>query len=249
MKKFLSIISFALMTIMAASAQDIVVRARGVEKTTYATDGSETLYIIDGVVATKTAADMLESDEIKNISVVKNIKQAMIINTKNGRTVSGHVIDTDGNPIFGVVVKVTDAPVGVVTGKSGYFELPLPAGKSLISFSVIDYPTRTIEAEKVNNCTVVMSKSEEAELNIIPFPGTEVIGNVTIHPAVPATSSDVPAPLYIIKDAQGNIFQGSLDSITPDQIKSINVYKDASSLEQFKKYGDTSNGVVYVELK
>ena len=248
MKKFLLIVSFALMSVMYVYAQDIVVRATSAKKT-YVTDGSETLYIIDGVVSSKTTADQLPSDEISNMNVVKNIKQAVIISTKNGRTVSGHVMDKYGNPMFGVAVMVKGTPTGVVTDSNGYYELSLPAGRSLLTFALIDYPTRTIEAEKVNNCTVVMSKNEEEELNVIPVRGTEIIGNVRVCPAVPVDSPDAAKPLCVIKDAQGNIAQGSLDSLTPDQIKSISVYKDAASMEQFKQYGDTSNGVIYVELK
>jgi len=57
-------------------------------------------------------------------------------------------------------------------------------------------------------------------------------------------------PLYLVKSANGDIKKvDSLESISPNDIKTIHVNKYDKSAEQFKKYGDTSNGVVLVELK
>ena len=56
-------------------------------------------------------------------------------------------------------------------------------------------------------------------------------------------------PLYLVKSADGKIKKvASLESISTDGIKTMNVFKGDKG-EQFKKYGDTSNGVVLVELK
>lgn len=238
MRKFILIVSSLILTV-CASAQEI-------SKTTYVTDGSETLYIIDGIVSSKTTADILPSDEIKSMSVVKNIRQAVIISTKSGRSISGHILTVLGEPVFGALVQIKDTPSGVVTDKNGYFELRLPAGEVLLEISFIDYPTRIVNAEELNGKTLIMDNSEEP--NIIPVKGTEIIGNVKMYPAVPASSEDSPAPLYLIKDPDGRISKtDNIESIEPENIKSINVYK--TNLEQFEEYGDTSNGVVFIELK
>ena len=56
-------------------------------------------------------------------------------------------------------------------------------------------------------------------------------------------------PLYLVKSANGDIKKvDNLESISTDDIKTMNVFKGDKG-EQFKKYGDTSNGVVLVELK
>ena len=56
-------------------------------------------------------------------------------------------------------------------------------------------------------------------------------------------------PLYLVKSANGDIKKvDNLESISPNDIKTMNVFKGDKG-EQFKKYGYTSNGVVLVELK
>ena len=63
-------------------------------------------------------------------------------------------------------------------------------------------------------------------------------------------AEDTPTPLYIAKDRDGNIYViNDMASITVDQIKSLNVSKKHKDLEEYKSYGDTSNGVVFIELK
>lgn len=60
-----------------------------------------------------------------------------------------------------------------------------------------------------------------------------------------------PKILYVIKDSDGNIFSPSTSTtITPEQIKSMMIIRDGNkALEKFKQYGDTSKGVIYIELK
>ena len=55
-------------------------------------------------------------------------------------------------------------------------------------------------------------------------------------------------PLCIVKTADGKLSKGDMPSISPDTIKSIHVLKDDKT-EAYKSFGDTSNGVVLIELK
>ena len=67
--------------------------------------------------------------------------------------------------------------------------------------------------------------------------------------SVRGVKKDNAEPLYLVKSANGKIKKvASLESISTDDIKTMNVFKDDKG-EQFKKYGDTTNGVVLVELK
>ena len=126
----------------------------------------KTLYIIDGVVSSKAAADELQSNTIRNMNVVKGVDKVVIITTKAGREISGHVVDTNV-----VVIKV--------------------------------------RGEKKTD----------------------------------------GAPLYLIKSSDGNIKKvDNIDSISPNDIKTMNVYKGNNG-EQFKEYGNTTNGVILIELK
>ena len=226
MKKLILIISMALASSLAFAQEHT--------RQTQIIDGSNTLYIIDGVVSLKTAADELPSDAIKNMNIVTGIDKVVIITTKEGRVVSGRVVDTEGKPIIGVAVLSPKTHNGVVTDMEGRFQMNLPAGEAFLTFKMIDYPSKTVQVDKSDLGDIVMDKNATQDVVVISARGEKKAG---------------AEPLYMVKYANGKVKKvDSLDSISPSDIKTMNVFKD-KSVEQFKKYGDTTNGVVLVELK
>lgn len=226
MKKLILIISMALASSIAFAQEHT--------RQTHIIDGSNTLYIIDGVVSLKTAADELPSDAIKNMNIVTGIEKVVIITTKEGRVVSGRVVDTEGKPIIGVAVLSPKTHNGVVTDMEGRFQMNLPAGEAFLTFKMIDYPSKTVQVDKSDLGDIVMDKNATQDVVVISARGEKKAG---------------AEPLYLVKYANGKVKKvDSLDSISPSDIKTMNVFKD-KSVEQFKKYGDTSNGVVLVELR
>ena len=226
MKKLILIISMALASSLAFAQEHT--------RQTHIIDGSNTLYIIDGVVSLKTAADELPSDAIKNMNIVTGIEKVVIITTKNGRVISGRVVDTEGKPIIGVAVLSPKTHNGVVTDMEGRFQMNLPAGEAFLTFKMIDYPSKTVQVDKSDLGDIVMDKNATQDVVVISARGEKKAG---------------AEPLFLVKYANGKVKKvDSLDSISPSDIKTMNVFKD-KSVEQFKKYGDTSNGVVLVELK
>ena len=226
MKKLILIISMALASSLAFAQEHT--------RQTQIIDGSNTLYIIDGVVSLKTAADELPSDAIKNMNIVTGIDKVVIITTKEGRVVSGRVVDTEGKPIIGVAVLSPKTHNGVVTDMEGRFQMNLPTGEAFLTFKMIDYPSKTVQVDKSDLGDIVMDKNATQDVVVISARGEKKAG---------------AEPLYLVKYANGKVKKvDSLESISPSDIKTMNVFKD-KSVEQFKKYGDTSNGVVLVELK
>ena len=202
----------------------------------------QTLYIIDGVVSTKAAVDELPSDMIRNMNVVKGVESVVIITTQNGREISGRVVDTEGKPMAGVLVMVPKTKAGVATDANGYYKINLVAGEAFLQYMYVDYPTITVQVDKANMDDVVMDKNA--------LPNTVVVkdlkGDVV---SVRGEKKPESNPLYLTKSANGVIKKvDNLESISPNNIKTMNVFKGEQG-EQFKKYGDTSNGVILIELK
>ena len=226
MKKLILIISMALASSLAFAQSD--------------TD--KTLYIIDGVVSTKAAADELPSDAIKNMNIVKGVESVVIITTQSGREISGRVVDVEGKPMAGVAVMVPKTKLGVVTGLDGTFNINLPAGEAFLTFAMVDYPSKTVQVDKANLGDIVMDKNAPQDLVVIKDLNGEVV-------SVKGVKKPGSNPLYLVKSANGDIKKvDSLESISPNDIKTMSVFKN-DKVDQFKKYGDTTNGVVLVELK
>ena len=225
MKKLILIISMALASSLAFAQEHT--------KQTHIIDGSNTLYIIDGVVSLKTAADELPSDAIKNMNIVTGIEKVVIITTKEGRVISGRVVDTEGKPIIGVAVLSPKTHNGVVTDMDGRFQMNLPSGEAFLTFKMIDYPSKTVQVDKSDLGDIVMDKNATQDIVVI---------------SARTEKMQAGDPLCIIKKPDGEISKGSFDSITPEQIKSIHVFKD-NQVDLYKKFGDTSNGVILIELK
>jgi hypothetical protein len=202
----------------------------------------QTLYIIDGVVSTKAAVDELPSDMIRNMNVVKGVESVVIITTQNGREISGRVVDTEGKPMAGVLVMVPKTKVGVATDANGYYKINLAAGEAFLQYMYVDYPTKTVQVDKANMDDVVMDKNQ-AENTVVIRDASLIVENFTYQPS----KSTVDA-LCIIKKPNGEIYKGDINSISPNEMKTIHVFKGEQG-EQFKKYGDTSNGVILIELK
>ncbi len=202
----------------------------------------QTLYIIDGVVSTKAAVDELPSDMIRNMNVVKGVESVVIITTQNGREISGRVVDTEGKPMAGVLVMVPKTKAGVATDTNGYYKINLAAGEAFLQYMYVDYPTKTVPVDKANMDDVVMDKNQ-AENTVVIRDASLKVENFTYQPS----KSTVDA-LCIIKKPNGEIYKGDINSISPNEMKTIHVFKGEQG-EQFKKYGDTSNGVILVELK
>ena len=202
----------------------------------------QTLYIIDGVVSTKAAVDELPSDMIRNMNVVKGVESVVIISTQNGREISGRVVDTEGKPMAGVIVMVPKTKAGVATDANGYYKINLAAGEAFLQYMYVDYPTITVQVDKANMDDVVMDKN--APQNLVAL--KDLKGDVV---SVRGEKKPESNPLYLTKSANGVIKKvDNLESISPNNIKTMNVFKGEQG-EQFKKYGDTSNGVILIELK
>lgn len=136
----------------------------------------------------------------------------------------------------GLLVMVPKTKAGVATDANGYYKINLAAGEAFLQYMYVDYPTLTVSVDKANMDDVVMDKNA--------LPNTVVVKDVST-PSDPAAGK----PLCVIKKSNGKLYVGDMKSISPDDIKTMHVFKGGEQLETYKKYGDTSNGVILIELK
>ena len=142
----------------------------------------------------------------------------------------------------GVIVMVPKTKAGVATDANGYYKINLAAGEAFLQYMYVDYPTITVQVDKANMDDVVMDKN--APQNLVAL--KDLKGDVV---SIRGEKKSESNPLYLTKSANGVIKKvDNLESISPNNIKTMNVFKGEQG-EQFKKYGDTSNGVILIELK
>lgn len=78
--------------------------------------------------------------------------------------------------------------------------------------------------------------------------GNNATAVLSYRTTTPKYGATITAPLCVLKSPDGKLSKGDMPSISPDTIKSIHVLKDDKT-EPYKSFGDTSNGVVLIELK
>lgn len=103
---------------------------------------------------------------------------------------------------------------------------------------VVSYPKQT-------QSTVVKIDKQTDEVTI-----DEKLNGTTLRFHKNTSPAQAGDPLIIVKKADGTIdLAESVGDVKPDDIKAVSVYKDAEHLKQFEKYGDTTKGVIYIEMK
>lgn len=184
----------------------------------------KTLYVVDGKVVPKDAFEKLSPEEIKNISVLKGIEGAVVVSTKE-RTYAHNDAASGQNVKEVKSVKVSD-----------------PDGK-IMNYWAVDDPG--LDTAKVKSVTTV-SKDSDGEIRSEKRKND---GSVVIRlRGVKKNGGDKDNPLILVKNAKGEVsVAGSMDEIKPETIKAISVRKD-SKVEEFRKYGDTTYGVIVIEL-
>lgn len=181
-----------------------------------------------------------------------------------GYTVSGQVVDSDGEPIVGAAVQVKGTLIGTIADINGRFTINVPIGKRVLVFSMMGM--QTVEAKAQNGMTVTMQEGMEEidEVMVVAY-GTstkskssyalagEVAGvQVVDADGMPSTNSSVfirdmgsvnssNAPLYVV---DGVPFDGDISSLDPSLIASTTVLKDGTATSLYGSRG--ANGVILI---
>ena len=203
-------------------------------------DNSKILYLVDGKVVSKELFDQIPQTEIKDVNVMKGISSAVVVNTKSGLKTNGVVTEVRGvkksndmvNPITTQVTTVTidkrkDNPVQIQTEEKISIK-----GDDDTSFGPIGVDTYKV--------------GENTSVSVSTAMGTGKILSISKK----SDANNKIQALVVVKDAEGKIYKvNDINSIEVNSIKSMTVFKSSPAKDEFKKYGDTSEGVIYIELK
>ena len=189
-------------------------------------DNSKILYLVDGKVVSKELFDQIPQTEIKDVNVMKGISSAVVVNTKSGNVVVGA------------------------------YSRPQQAMQRQSNGARTDHQTQKTLHETEDEIYMTNVEGPIIGETQIWEDGKEVSVKKDVRGTVVSVSSKYDTekkdqPLCVVKSADGKSFTvKDIKEIVVSDIKHVTVIKSSSkALEEFKKYGDTSNGVIYIELK
>ncbi len=203
------------------------------------------------------------------------------------QTVSGVVVDTNGEPVIGASVMVTGTAIGTITDFDGKFSMSVPDDAQTMTISYVGMGESVVAVG--TSIRVVLRENAEMIQEVVvtgygnvskgSFAGSaiavnadaiekktpseiskalagEVAGMQVITPSgQPGESADIrirgagsvnggTAPLYVVDNIP---YEGNLSSISPSDIASITVLKDATATSLYGSRG--ANGVVLITTK
>lgn len=189
-------------------------------------DNSKILYLVDGKVVSKELFDQIPQTEIKDVNVMKGISSAVVVNTKSGNVVVGA------------------------------YSRPQQAMQRQLNGARTDHQTQKTLHETEDEIYMTNVEGPITGETYIWEDGKEVSVKKDVRGTVVSVSSKYDTekkdqPLCVVKSADGKSFTvKDIKEIVVSDIKHVTVIKSSSkALDEFKKYGDTSNGVIYIELK
>ena len=134
--------------------------------------------------------------------------------TPQKKTVTGVVIDSNGEPVIGANIKEKDANNGTVTDIDGKFTLSIPMGKTLV-ISYIGYVTQEIKVDNRKSYDIVLHEDAEAldEVIVVGY-GASTKRSLIASVSKVDTKGVEAAPVYNVTEAlagraPGLVIQGN----------------------------------------
>ena len=109
--------------------------------------------------------------------------------TNNQYSVTGTVIDEEGEPLIGATVMVKGAKTGAITDTDGKFKLHVPAGGSIV-ISYVGYATQTVKPSRSEEITITL-KSDNLLLDEVVAIGYGTMKKRDLTGAISSVKSDV----------------------------------------------------------
>lgn len=108
-----------------------------------------------------------------------------------------------------------------------------------------DYAKSTVIVKSVTGRKKDGSDTAKTEVGMQDILNNPAVKSISVR----SVQGDA-SPLYVVKSADGKMEAvKDMKSISPQTIKSVTVIKNEEGKKDFGKFGDTSGGVVLIELK
>lgn len=235
-----------------------------VEKTTI-----KTIHAVDGKILSDEEVAKMDGQQFETVTLLSGkqavekygdaAEDATVVDFKSGKpnvtvrsgaetkeiTVSGKITDAVGNPIAGTSILVKGKTTGTISDLQGNYEIKLADDNKTLVFMMTGFKTQEINTNGKNIVNVILQSDNESKPEEI-----KVIGYGTL----PKNANDVKLqiqsfgdmknqPLYIVDGKE----KTSFESVDPNDIESIDVLKNESSIALYGERG--KNGVVLVTTK
>ncbi len=83
------------------------------------------------------------------------------------KSITGSVVDENGNPVIGATVLVAGTNTGTATDDKGYFSINLPEGKRMIEVAAVGRSSQAVDVEGKSSLTIVLSVIENSLEEIV----------------------------------------------------------------------------------
>jgi TonB family protein len=182
------------------------------------------------------------------------------VSQSSDKQVKGIIQKQDGNPLEGAHIVITGTTVGTTSDSKGSFSLVNVPEDGALAVTYVGYKSKVIKAVFNKEMTIKMTRDTITFVNSAieapappppppPPPSTGMTDNNEAPAAPPSflkikNTNGGPPPLVVV---DGVITDIDLNSINPESIEAINVFKDKPATD---KYGDKGrNGVIEITMK
>ncbi|MEY4525164.1 MAG: hypothetical protein RIR57_534, partial [Bacteroidota bacterium] len=169
------------------------------------------------------------------------------------RKVTGKVSGTDSQGIPGVSILVKGTNTGATTDVNGAFSVTVKSATAVLNISAVGYKSQSITVGSQSSINVTLAE-DNSQLDEVIVTGYSVTNNVTlITNGQPGTNSIIRVrgfgafggnePLYVVD----GVPVGTTDFLSPDDIESTTVLKDAAAASIYG--ARAANGVIVYTTK
>ncbi len=176
-------------------------------------------------------------------SVFPADKPEKVVKNEKVKIASGKVVNTDGQPLPGTSVIIQGTTKGAVTDKNGEFSLKDIPNNGELVFSFVGYTTQKAKPDFEKPMVIEMAK-QSVGLDGVVVVGYGIAKTKTVQTVVDSKRAQ-RTPLIFLDGII--IDKANMDAIKPDNIKSINVLKDADATVKYGEKGN--NGVIEIYSK